>query len=506
MFNARAHPIAIVRSGWLASMECEADCACPIVQPRSAFVPTPRANVRYQPAAGLVTQPLNANWWFAFQPHSPVVPVVLNEAANSFLTAGGTRLNDMAARALSNACAPAEQIFLRELIESELVVPEDYVPTPPLAADTLTAWIHVTNACNLRCPYCYLDKTRDAMTLDTGERALESVLNAAARHHYRRVKLKYAGGEPTLQFSLVTALARSARTLAEKLALELKQVVLSNGTRLDASRIRQLQELDVKLMISLDGIGAAHDAQRPFADGRSSFARVAENIECCLAQSYVPDISITVSRRNLPGLYETVRYCLERDLPFSLNLYRENDCSASVADLRLDEAELIQGLLQVYRLIEENLPQRSLLGSLSDRASFLAPHAHACGAGHDYLVIDHHGRIAKCQMDFKHTVADVHANDALEMLRSHPASIRNIGVDEKEGCRECEWRYWCAGGCPLATFRATGRYDVKSPNCNIYKALYPQVLRLEALRLLREYTRVQDTRSMESSSYGHEFC
>ena len=31
----------------------------------------------------------------------------------------------------------------------------------------------------------------------------------------------------------------------------------------------------------------------------------------------------------------------------------------------------------------------------------------------------------------------------------------------------------------------TNTYDVKSPNCNIYKALYPEVLRLEGLRLLK---------------------
>jgi hypothetical protein len=32
---------------------------------------------------------------------------------------------------------------------------------------------------------------------------------------------------------------------------------------------------------------------------------------------------------------------------------------------------------------------------------------------------------------------------------------------------------------------AFGRYDVKSPNCRIYQALYPRVLRLEGLQLLR---------------------
>lgn len=48
-----------------------------------------------------------------------------------------------------------------------------------------------------------------------------------------------------------------------------------------------------------------------------------------------------------------------------------------------------------------------------------------------------------------------------------------------------EWKHWCTGGCPLATFKATGRYDIQSPNCNIYKALYPEALRLEGLRLIK---------------------
>jgi len=63
--------------------------------------------------------------------------------------------------------------------------------------------------------------------------------------------------------------------------------------------------------------------------------------------------------------------------------------------------------------------------------------------------------------------------------------IHNISVEEKEGCKTCVYRYRCTGGCPLETHRATGRWDVKSPHCNIYQTLYPQALRLEGLRLLK---------------------
>ena len=88
-------------------------------------------------------------------------------------------------------------------------------------------------------------------------------------------------------------------------------------------------------------------------------------------------------------------------------------------------------------------------------------------------------------MEIEKTLGDVFTADPLQLIRSDQASALNLAVDEKEGCRDCTWRYWCTGGCTVATFRATGRYDIKSPNCNIYRALYPEALRLEGRRLLK---------------------
>lgn len=131
------------------------------------------------------------------------------------------------------------------------------------------------------------------------------------------------------------------------------------------------------------------------------------------------------------------------------------------------------------------IPQRTLLTSSTDLANFAAPHLRRCSVGHSYLVFDCEGRVSKCQMQMEKSVTDIHAEDPLTIVREDKLGIQNVSVDEKEECQTCQWRYWCAGGCPLETFRVTGRYDVKSPNCNIYKALYPEVLRLEGLRLLK---------------------
>jgi uncharacterized protein len=142
-------------------------------------------------------------------------------------------------------------------------------------------------------------------------------------------------------------------------------------------------------------------------------------------------------------------------------------------------------MLAVCKIIENKLPRHSLLASLVDRANLSIPHNRTCGVGQNYLVFNHRGQISQCQMTMDDVLADVCDPEPLLSLCAPQNGIVNMSVDEKGECRECEWRYWCAGGCPVQAYRFTGRYDAKSPYCNIYKALYPEVIRLEGLRLLK---------------------
>ena len=368
--------------------------------------------------------------------------------------------------------------FLHNLSTSSFAKKRDTI-------QTLTAWMHVTNACNLRCPYCYLNKTPEHMTDDTAHRAIDAIFRSAIKHKFTRVKLKYAGGEASLHMKHVTDIHSYAAQLAQQYGVMLDAILLSNGVVLSQRAIDALKAHQIKVMISLDGLGTYHDSQRPFINGHGSFQYVNCTINRLLASSLVPLISITVSRRNLDGLPSLIKYVLEREMPFTINYYRENECSTHIDDLRFEEAEMIAAMRSAFRAIEEHLPKESLLDALIDRARLNVPHHHTCGVGHAYLVTDQNGGIAKCHADITRRITTVDVDDPLQMVRDDRDGVQGIAVDDKEGCKACEWRYWCTGGCPLLTYKATGRYDVKSPNCNIYKALFPEVLRLEATRLLR---------------------
>jgi uncharacterized protein len=202
------------------------------------------------------------------------------------------------------------------------------------------------------------------------------------------------------------------------------------------------------------------------------------------ACSLKPFISITVTGRSARGLPALVGYLLDRELPFNFNLFRDNS-HARADDLGLATDLVVGALGQALAVMEAKLPMDSPLGSLLDRCVMDRPHERTCGVGESYLVFDPHGGVAKCHMMIDRPVTDVFSDDPLRDAQRDRVGLQNLSVDAKEGCRDCDWKYWCAGGCPLVTYRATGRYDTRSPYCDIYRAIIPKVLRLEGLRLMK---------------------
>jgi uncharacterized protein len=347
----------------------------------------------------------------------------------------------------------------------------------------LTAWLHVTNACNIRCSYCYISKNQESMSQETAHKSIDAIFRSAIKHGFKRVQLKYAGGEASLRSTQVIEMHDYALQLAQKHTIALGARILSNGVYLSPRAIDDLKKRQIGITLSLDGIGIYQDRQRSFRNGFGSFQYVDRTIHKLLQNGIVPSISVTVSQRNIDGLPELMEYILDRTLPFAFSYYRENIYSAQIQDLSFTEQHMIQGMNRVFKCIERRIPRHRILEGILDKARFM-PHQRTCGVGENYLVIDQHGSIAKCQTTIQQSITTIQVDDPLGLIHDDSTGVRNLPVEEKEGCRSCLWRHWCTGGCPTLTYQVTGRYDVKSPNCNIYQALFPAALHLEAQRLL----------------------
>lgn len=460
---------AVILTSEAASLELENDCACP--DRPFALAEISESGQTYVKTPDTFLADLPHEFKLALSPYAPAGPSVLNSIAWSRW------------QAFEMAQPLKEQVDIT-FAGQRLVQPQGAkFATRDSDPQTLTAWLHITNACNLDCPYCYVRKSSAYMSDAIGIQSIQRIFQSAQENGFRSVKLKYAGGEATLHFKLIRRLHEHAARFSRETGIKLREVILSNGTHFRPDDADWIKQAGLKLMISLDGIGEMHDRLRPRIGGGGSFDAVQRTVDqVLLPRGICPDITITVTRINAPGVSDAVRWALERDLPVSLNFYRQNILSASHHDLDLEEQTIITGMLEAYAVFEEYLPTRPFFNGLLDRVQAEA-HSHTCGVGIAYLVISHEGKLAQCQMHLSNPISNTLEGRLLPLVAIGP--IQNISVEQKSGCRDCSYRYRCAGGCALETYRATGRWDVSSPNCRIYKALLPAAYRLEGLRLLK---------------------
>lgn len=446
--------------------EDDCNCACPVdAAPETAFAPAALEGCR--PAAGLRGYALEDGWTALYQPARAQV-TALNPAALRLL---GSFALPAPARARAQAGLRGAAEAAQALAQRGLLAVDSAPALAPAPPQTLAAWLHLTGACNLRCRYCYVDHHAPRMTPATARAALEQLFHSALRHGFSAVKLKYAGGEPALAFGLVRQIHAHAAALAQHCGLRLHEVLLSNGTLLDAGKLEFLRESGIGLMLSLDGLAEPNDAQRVTPTGGGTFAAVDQAVRRAATAGLTPQLSITATARNAGQLAGVVRYALERELPFHINFYRP--APGTKQDPLMPEPQaLIAGVREAFAVVRQNLPRLSLLGCL-DLANLASAHQSACGAGHNYVVVLPDGRVTFCHMQ-PGSAQQAAGADLLEQANRQAG----LGALPPE-CAGCDWRYACAGGCP-----ALGQTGA-NPYCAVYRALLPELVQLEGLRLAR---------------------
>jgi uncharacterized protein len=318
------------------------------------------------------------------------------------------------------------------------------------------------------------------MSLEVGRRAVDRLVDAALQYGYRTIKIKYAGGEPTLKFGVIRNIHNYALRKTAGAGLVLEEVLLSNGVGVSNQILDFCSRAGMALMVSLDGDPIAHDRIRAGRDGRSTHASVVDTIKRAMDRGLRPSISITLTALNLDGVLEAVLFALQRDLPFNLNFYREcvGADSAGATELMPDPDQLTDTLYDTFDLIRAHPAYSWPLTGILDRTRLDLPHRTACSAGRDYMVFDTEGQISACQMLLQEPWTDLADDSPLDTIRRHGAEVFKA-ADEEPGCRACPWLQACAGGCPL--MRHT---PLHTKYCSVYQVLFPELLRLEAGRLI----------------------
>lgn len=351
---------------------------------------------------------------------------------------------------------------------------------PSYKFNHLGVWLQITNECNLRCTYCYVNKQKEVMSFDTASETIKKIFAFSQKKKLKKITFKFSGGEPLLEFRQVIKINDLIREYARKTKIKTVSIVLTNGLLLNDTNVKILKKNNFRAMVSLDGLGSIHDLTRRRPNGLGSFDAVSFGISNLQKNNIPFNVCVTVTKHNVAHLPELTKYLLNKKINFIFNFYRDTPLAQEKLNPR--NTDLIRSLKKTCRLIKKSpVTLQPLLSSLLDKVNLNHARFNVCGRCLNYLVIRADGQLVGCQMTLSEPLTCITDHNPARIL--NPRYHKPLSVKNKKHCQKCSWRYVCAGGCPL--FMSDNK-EQRPYYCPTYKKLIPEIIKTEAANLLEK--------------------
>ena len=320
-----------------------------------------------------------------------------------------------------------------------------------------TLVLHLTDACNLGCHYCYYRQDGQAskksrpMTPAVARKAVDFLL--AHSGGLEEVVIVFFGGEPLLNFDLISFAVGYAREKALEKGKKIEFAITTNGTLLTDRIIGFLHEHSIGITVSIDGFEDVHDRFRRFPDGTPSYGTILPGIRKLIERAREKPVvaRVTVAGRTARDVPEVLAHLL--DLGFAEVGFAPVTTQDVSYQLGRDEMAL---LLDRFRALSDTFldfaRQDKFLGFTNLVDLLVVLHEsevknYPCGAGLGLFSVDPEGRLYLCQRltgEASAWMGDVSGGFHQRRIRQFRTAAE---IGRKESCRKCWVRAICAGGC-----------------------------------------------------------
>jgi uncharacterized protein len=317
-----------------------------------------------------------------------------------------------------------------------------------------------TNACNLRCIYCYANGGETGETkqlpLSLARAAVDTVCrNALEQGHDHYSLCFHGGGEPTMAWSVLRACVEYAR----KTPLRAKITLTSNGVWTETQCSWILDNLD-EISLSLDGPPSIQDTQRPGKNGGGSHSSVARTIRALDRKGAAYGIRATVTDQSVARIPEIIEYLCQETGAQAFQI----EPAFAHGRARLEQLELRQHAgFAKYFMEGYDIARRHQRHMYYSGARPWLLTGRFCDALFNALIVGPEGFLTACYeiCNQEHELAGdfIFGNmDARGAIRLNPGARQSLLAkieERRESCKSCFCFYHCAGDCPSKTF--TGR-------------------------------------------------
>ncbi|NPV52743.1 MAG: thioether cross-link-forming SCIFF peptide maturase [Firmicutes bacterium] len=315
----------------------------------------------------------------------------------------------------------------------------------------------ITEACNLRCRYCFAgrgEQSQASMSEAVAKRSIDFLLeNSGNRRH---CEVDFFGGEPLLNFKTVKAAVEYGRRQASKCGKELKFTLTTNCVLLNDEVADFLREHGISVVLSLDGRREINDNMRFFPGGRGTYDIILPRIKGLLASINGLDYWVrgTYTRENLDFASDVMHLV---DIGFQ-RISVEPVVAAETAEteafsLRGEDLPAIEAEYDRLARLYLELKRQGRGFSFFhfnvdlDGGPCIYKRLIGCGAGNEYLAVSPAGELYPCHQFVgrgKYLIGDVFSGIRDQNIRR---TFKNAHIYNKPECSSCWARFYCGGGC-----------------------------------------------------------
>ncbi|MGC9966146.1 MAG: radical SAM protein [Syntrophobacteraceae bacterium] len=364
----------------------------------------------------------------------------------------------------------------------------------PRPKSRMSAFLLVTESCNLGCIYClngsgtYLKAPSSLMDPEVAIRSITACLDQLSSGG--TLQVTFFGGEPLLNWPLVKEVIRRCEDGLGQAYSDKKIAyhITSNLTVCPPDLIEVLKKHKMTVLSDIDGPPEIHNRCRPYLSGGASHARSAETIRRIVDAGIAVALRATITSVN--------QDCIPEIAAHHKALGASNCGLVPVCQVNSDRQYLPDELLpdpdriiaEVVKVYHSGLWDRQSLFPFNEYVLKLRPGSRqttGCAAPSGTTpVIGVNGDVYLCiylvgQDRFRYgTISGAWDRRLLDEMTVF------LHVDNLRECSACPWRYACGGGCPV--MKLATLYGVeKTPraveygrriNCDFTRAVLTELL------------------------------
>jgi radical SAM protein with 4Fe4S-binding SPASM domain len=321
-----------------------------------------------------------------------------------------------------------------------------------------SAYVHLTNQCNLHCKGCYSFNDRRNAAID-----LKTEIICQGLRQLKEVGTKtvvFSGGEPLLRKDII-----EISKFAKK-DCQFEQIILiTNGTFNRVEIFSELAKYIDTISVSVDAY--AKDSPS-FIRDEGIFKKTIETIQQLKQLGIEVNILPTIHHLNAKKIRKYLE--LAEQLATNINYSLLSACATEeLKDLLFKDKDLI-----FIANFLRNANQKVMDTPINKAGLEAKDH---CGAGKTILSIGTNGNVYPCHMLMSDNycmgnIQNLHIKDML-IQSSVAKQFSDLSVDQlNSSCFKCEFKYFCGGGCRARSVMINKNLYQKDPYCKLYFNYY----------------------------------